>query len=37
MFSYRGAARRLYESAGYRETGRRHSDRFLFIDFGKRL
>ncbi len=31
------AARRLYESAGYRETGRRRTDRFLFIDFAKTL
>jgi ribosomal protein S18 acetylase RimI-like enzyme len=29
------AARRLYESAGYRETGRRQTGRFLFIDFTK--
>lgn len=31
------AARRLYESAGYREIGRRHTGRFLFIDFAKAL
>lgn len=31
------AARRLYESAGYRETGRRQTARFLFIDFIKAL
>lgn len=31
------AARRLYESAGYREIGRRHTDRFVFIDFAKAL
>jgi ribosomal protein S18 acetylase RimI-like enzyme len=31
------AARQLYESAGYRETGRRHTERFLFVDFEKRL
>jgi ribosomal protein S18 acetylase RimI-like enzyme len=31
------AARRLYESAGYRETGRRKAARFLFIDFAKTL
>jgi ribosomal protein S18 acetylase RimI-like enzyme len=31
------AARRLYESAGYRETGRRQTDRFHFIDFSKTL
>ncbi len=31
------AARRLYESAGYRETGRRQIGRFLFIDFTKTL
>lgn len=31
------AARRLYESAGYRETGRRQTGRFLFIDFTKTL
>lgn len=31
------AARRLYESAGYRETGRRQTARFLFIDFTKAL
>jgi len=31
------AARRLYESAGYRETGRRRSERFVFVDFAKDL
>lgn len=31
------AARRLYESAGYRETGRRHGTRFVFVDFEKCL
>jgi ribosomal protein S18 acetylase RimI-like enzyme len=31
------AARRLYESAGYREIGRRQTDRFVFIDFAKTL
>jgi ribosomal protein S18 acetylase RimI-like enzyme len=31
------AARRLYESAGYREIGRRQTDRFLFIDYSKTL
>lgn len=31
------AARGLYESAGYREVGRRHTDRFVFIDFAKAL
>ncbi len=31
------SARRLYESAGYRETGRRQTARFLFIDFTKTL
>jgi ribosomal protein S18 acetylase RimI-like enzyme len=31
------AARRLYESAGYRETGRRQQGRFLFIDYAKSL
>jgi ribosomal protein S18 acetylase RimI-like enzyme len=31
------AARRLYESAGYRETGRRQTARFLFIDYAKTL
>lgn len=31
------AARRLYESAGYRETGRRQTDRFVFLDFVKAL
>lgn len=30
-------ARRLYESAGYRETGRRSKGRFLFIDYSKSL
>jgi len=33
----RTAARRLYKSAGYRETGRRQTARFLFIDFTKGL
>jgi len=31
------AARRLYESAGYRETGRRSRGHFLFIDYNKPL
>jgi ribosomal protein S18 acetylase RimI-like enzyme/predicted kinase len=31
------AARRLYESAGYSETGRRQTERFVFIDFAKAL
>ena len=31
------AARRLYERSGYRETGRRQADRFLFIDYAKTL
>lgn len=31
------AARRLYESAGYRETGRRLTERIVFIDFAKAL
>ena len=31
------AARRLYERSGYRETGRRQTDRFLFIDYAKTL
>jgi GNAT superfamily N-acetyltransferase len=31
------AARQLYESAGYRETGRRQTGRFLSIDFTKTL
>ncbi len=31
------AARRLYESAGYRETGRRRQGRFVFIDYRKPL
>lgn len=31
------AARRLYESAGYRETGRRNTERFVFVDFAKDL
>jgi len=31
------AARRLYEGSGYRETGRRRTDRFVFIDFAKTL
>jgi ribosomal protein S18 acetylase RimI-like enzyme len=31
------AARRLYEGAGYRETGRRQQGRFLFIDYAKSL
>lgn len=31
------AARRLYERSGYRETGRRQCDRFVFIDYAKRL
>jgi ribosomal protein S18 acetylase RimI-like enzyme len=31
------AARYLYESAGYRETGRREVARFVFIDFIKTL
>ncbi len=31
------AARRLYESAGYREVGRRSTDRFVFIDLVKAL
>jgi ribosomal protein S18 acetylase RimI-like enzyme len=31
------AARRLYESAGYREAGRRQTGRFLFIDYSKSL
>lgn len=29
------AARRLYESAGYRETARRNTERFVFVDFAK--
>ncbi len=31
------AAQRLYESAGYRETGRRQTARFRFIDYAKTL
>ncbi|MDP8910153.1 MAG: GNAT family N-acetyltransferase [Chloroflexota bacterium] len=31
------AAQRLYERAGYRETGRRQIGRFLFIDYAKTL
>jgi ribosomal protein S18 acetylase RimI-like enzyme len=31
------AARRLYESAGYQEAGRRSRGRFLFIDYNKPL
>lgn len=31
------AAQRLYERAGYRETGRRQTVRFLFIDYAKTL
>ncbi|HEY3759644.1 MAG TPA: GNAT family N-acetyltransferase [Solirubrobacteraceae bacterium] len=31
------AARRLYQSAGYHETGKRQTARFLFIDFSKTL
>lgn len=31
------AARRLYESAGYREIGQRSKGRFLFIDYSKSL
>jgi GNAT superfamily N-acetyltransferase len=31
------AAQRLYEAAGYRETGRRRTERFVFIDFVKQL
>lgn len=31
------AARRFYECAGYRETGRREGGRFVFIDFAKEL
>jgi ribosomal protein S18 acetylase RimI-like enzyme len=31
------AAQRLYETSGYREVGRRHTERFVFIDFAKRL
>lgn len=31
------AARRLYESAGYRQVGRRQTQRFVFIDFAKAL
>ncbi len=31
------AARRLYESASYRELGRRQTGRFVFIDFAKAL
>lgn len=31
------AAQRLYASAGYRETGRRQTARFLFIDYAKTL
>jgi ribosomal protein S18 acetylase RimI-like enzyme len=31
------AARRLYETSGYRETGRRETGRFVFIDFAKVL
>ena len=31
------AAQRLYESAGYRETGQRQIGRFLFIDHSKTL
>lgn len=31
------AAQRLYESAGSQETGRRQTDRFLFIDYSKTL
>jgi hypothetical protein len=30
-------ARRLYENAGYRESGRRIRARFVFIDFAKML
>lgn len=31
------AARALYEGAGYRETGRRRTERFTFVDFVKDL
>ncbi|HEX6752659.1 MAG TPA: GNAT family N-acetyltransferase [Solirubrobacterales bacterium] len=31
------AARKLYERAGYREVGRRTTDRFVFVDFVKSL
>lgn len=31
------AARQLYRGAGYRETGRRRTARFVFIDFSKTL
>jgi ribosomal protein S18 acetylase RimI-like enzyme len=31
------AAHRLYESAGYREVGRRDTGRFVFVDFVKDL
>jgi GNAT superfamily N-acetyltransferase len=31
------AARRLCEGAGYREIGRRRTDRFVFLDFAKSL
>lgn len=31
------AAQRLYESAGYEETGQRQTGRFLFIDYVKKL
>ena len=31
------AARRLYEAAGFSETGRRDAGRFVFIDFAKDL
>lgn len=31
------AARNLYESAGYREIGRRRTGKFVFIDFAKTL
>jgi ribosomal protein S18 acetylase RimI-like enzyme len=31
------AAQRLYETSGYREAGRRHTERFVFVDFVKRL
>jgi ribosomal protein S18 acetylase RimI-like enzyme len=31
------AARRLYETAGYREVGRRRTERFVFIDYAKGL
>lgn len=31
------AGRRLYERSGYHETGRRQTDRFLFIDYAKTL